>query len=164
MIKTNFIPCYWRRVNLHTMVFGLFEALLVGTRWAVSISKMETSLIPNAENSRRQRLAVCRHFQAPRGPAYQQFWGCTCSCGPRTIRWPRRLCSYFSETLFTLDFNSCRSFTSVSYWLLINCTDFFLSGDKSASFVLAMIATSSPSTCLFSLPSCFSVSFCIFYI
>ena len=32
MIKINFIPYYWRRVNLHTMRFGLFEAFLAGTR------------------------------------------------------------------------------------------------------------------------------------
>ena len=68
--------------------------------------------------------------------------------------------SHFSETLFTLDFNSCSSFTSVSYWSLINCTDFFLSGDESASFELAISSSSPP--CLFSLPSSFSVSFFIF--
>lgn len=45
------LPLLLAACELAQMVFGLFEAFLVGTRCAVSICKMETSLIPNAENS-----------------------------------------------------------------------------------------------------------------
>lgn len=112
MIKINFIPYYCRHVILHTMRFGLFEAFLAETRWAVSISKMETSLIPNAENSRTQRLAAhaphdrrANNFEAV---VLERFDG-----SGDFVAISEKPC----PLLILL--NSCCSFTSVSYWSLI---------------------------------------------
>lgn len=153
MIKTNSLLPTCELA--HDGIWLIWSFPCGDTRWAVSISKMETSLIPNAENSRRQRLAA----HSPRDRRTKNFEAVVLE----RFDGSGDFCSHFSETLFTLDFNSCRSFTSVSYWSLINCTDFFFVR-RQVGVVFTCYSSSSPSPCLFSLLSSFSVSFCIFYI